>query len=389
MTRWTADDIPPSPDAAPSSPAPLRPRLRDRPRARPPRRPRHPRRPRPRRAARPPGRHWRPSWPAYRTAATVEVGDLDLAEPGVGPRVRRRRGRPPARPAPARQQRRGHGHPAARDRRRLRDAARHEPPRAHGAHAAACCPLLARTGVGGAAPRAWSPCRATPTRRAGSTSTTSWASSRYKPWGAYAQSKLANLLFTFELQRRLDAAGLPVGAYAAHPGYSATNLLVGRPGHDAAARSAQWASELARPRPRPVGRDGRAAHALRRHRARPAPASYVGPRASTSGAATPGSSPRGDTARDESVAAALWDAQRGAHRAALRRRRLAADRPEAPRTTKGATGEVAPFRAWRVQDSNQGRRKPTDLQSAPIGRSGNPPSRPRTAPEGYIARRRG
>jgi NAD(P)-dependent dehydrogenase (short-subunit alcohol dehydrogenase family) len=41
---------------------------------------------------------------------------------------------------------------------------------------------------------------------------------------AYGQSKLANLLFTKELQRRLDAAGSNVKALAAHPGYSATNL---------------------------------------------------------------------------------------------------------------------------------------------------------------------
>jgi NAD(P)-dependent dehydrogenase (short-subunit alcohol dehydrogenase family) len=47
---------------------------------------------------------------------------------------------------------------------------------------------------------------------------------KYQPWVAYGQSKLANLLFTFELQHRLDAAGLPIGAYAAHPGFAATNL---------------------------------------------------------------------------------------------------------------------------------------------------------------------
>lgn len=46
----------------------------------------------------------------------------------------------------------------------------------------------------------------------------------YKPWRAYAQSKLANLLFTSELQRRLEAADLPVAAYAAHPGYADTGL---------------------------------------------------------------------------------------------------------------------------------------------------------------------
>ncbi|MBX7549486.1 oxidoreductase [Streptomyces sp. NPDC004232] len=47
---------------------------------------------------------------------------------------------------------------------------------------------------------------------------------RYTPTRAYAQSKLANLLFTLELQRRLAEAGSPVRALSAHPGYAATNL---------------------------------------------------------------------------------------------------------------------------------------------------------------------
>jgi NAD(P)-dependent dehydrogenase (short-subunit alcohol dehydrogenase family) len=51
-----------------------------------------------------------------------------------------------------------------------------------------------------------------------------WERRRYESWGAYGQSKLANLLFTSELQRRLTAAGSPVRAVAAHPGYAATNL---------------------------------------------------------------------------------------------------------------------------------------------------------------------
>ncbi|WP_367322169.1 oxidoreductase [Streptomyces sp. HUAS ZL42] len=46
----------------------------------------------------------------------------------------------------------------------------------------------------------------------------------YDPVRAYAQSKLANLLFTLELQRRLTESGSPVRALAAHPGWSATNL---------------------------------------------------------------------------------------------------------------------------------------------------------------------
>jgi NAD(P)-dependent dehydrogenase (short-subunit alcohol dehydrogenase family) len=51
-----------------------------------------------------------------------------------------------------------------------------------------------------------------------------WERRAYKANGAYGQSKLANLLFTSELQRRLVAAGSPVLATAAHPGYAATNL---------------------------------------------------------------------------------------------------------------------------------------------------------------------
>ncbi|WP_017603191.1 oxidoreductase [Nocardiopsis alkaliphila] len=46
----------------------------------------------------------------------------------------------------------------------------------------------------------------------------------YTPYRAYNQSKLANLLFTLELQRRLEEAGSPVLAVASHPGYAATNL---------------------------------------------------------------------------------------------------------------------------------------------------------------------
>lgn len=46
----------------------------------------------------------------------------------------------------------------------------------------------------------------------------------YPPVRAYGQSKLANLLFTYELQRRLAAAGQPTLAVAAHPGWTATNL---------------------------------------------------------------------------------------------------------------------------------------------------------------------
>jgi NAD(P)-dependent dehydrogenase (short-subunit alcohol dehydrogenase family) len=51
-----------------------------------------------------------------------------------------------------------------------------------------------------------------------------WKTRSYRPWLAYSQSKLANLLCPTELQRRLTAAGSPLRALAAHPGYSHTNL---------------------------------------------------------------------------------------------------------------------------------------------------------------------
>ncbi|KAA1427624.1 oxidoreductase [Nocardioides antri] len=47
---------------------------------------------------------------------------------------------------------------------------------------------------------------------------------RYLRWPVYGQSKLANLLFTGELERRLKAAELPVRALAAHPGFAGTHL---------------------------------------------------------------------------------------------------------------------------------------------------------------------
>jgi NAD(P)-dependent dehydrogenase (short-subunit alcohol dehydrogenase family) len=70
----------------------------------------------------------------------------------------------------------------------------------------------------------------------------------YFRWTAYGQSKLANLLFALELDRRLRAAGATVSSMAAHPGYAATNLqtaapplfdrLVGRLGNVIIAQSA-------------------------------------------------------------------------------------------------------------------------------------------------------
>ncbi len=56
------------------------------------------------------------------------------------------------------------------------------------------------------------------------------AERKYRSWPAYQQSKLANLLFTFELQRRSDAYGWGLMSNAAHPGFARTDLIPNGPG---------------------------------------------------------------------------------------------------------------------------------------------------------------
>ncbi len=56
----------------------------------------------------------------------------------------------------------------------------------------------------------------------------------YSPWAAYSQSKLANLMFALELQRRSDAHGWGLTSLAAHPGYARTDLITNGPGHGGA-----------------------------------------------------------------------------------------------------------------------------------------------------------
>ena len=72
---------------------------------------------------------------------------------------------------------------------------------------------------------------------------------RYRAWPAYGQSKLANLLFTGELQRRATAARLGLRAMAAHPGFALTNLQTAGPamrGADSTTRRSRLIATLTR-----------------------------------------------------------------------------------------------------------------------------------------------
>ena len=58
----------------------------------------------------------------------------------------------------------------------------------------------------------------------------------YNPSTSYSQSKLANIMFAFELDRRLKAANSPVASIPCHPGYSATNLQAAGVGMEGGSR---------------------------------------------------------------------------------------------------------------------------------------------------------
>ena len=74
---------------------------------------------------------------------------------------------------------------------------------------------------------------------------------RYRPVAAYAQTKLAMLMFAFELQRRSDAGGWGLMSNAAHPGYARTELIASGPGRGRLSSRiggvliAPWASQTA------------------------------------------------------------------------------------------------------------------------------------------------
>ncbi|MER6873574.1 oxidoreductase, partial [Amycolatopsis sp. NPDC000673] len=126
-----------------------------------------------------------------------------------------------------------------------------------------------------------------------------WERKPYRAVAAYGQSKLANLLFTAELQRRLTEVGSPVLATAAHPGTAATNLLkVETPVLSSLAKAgirlvAQNSEEGARP-------------TLYAALADVPGNSYAGPRGFLQNRGAPKLVGRSAKARDEEVARRLW-----------------------------------------------------------------------------------
>lgn len=129
---------------------------------------------------------------------------------------------------------------------------------------------------------------------------------RYSPAAGYGASKLANLLFTAELDRRLRAAGDPVISVAAHPGSTQSELL----GNSLRQRSALL-GRLARPINAVVTQPVRTG-VLPQLAAATSPqvrgGDYIGPRGPFEVAGRPGPARRSGAARDADLARRLWDA---------------------------------------------------------------------------------
>ncbi len=124
------------------------------------------------------------------------------------------------------------------------------------------------------------------------------SSRTYHRWQTYAESKLANLLFMKELDRRATTAGVPVVSVAAHPGYTSTNLtrtggfavhrisgFIGQPAHAGA-----WPSLRAATDPTLSGGEYLGPSGFRQLRGRPRPVGMT------------------RLARDPALAADLWSA---------------------------------------------------------------------------------
>ena len=129
---------------------------------------------------------------------------------------------------------------------------------------------------------------------------------RYRKWVAYGESKLANLLFMRELDRRARAAGLSLTSVAAHPGYASTHLQTSGPqlgGESLSSRVMAAATPLLGQPPR-MG-------ALPSLYAATYPGlpggTYVGPSRWMEMRGTPKIVAMSRAARDEQAAARLWE----------------------------------------------------------------------------------
>jgi NAD(P)-dependent dehydrogenase (short-subunit alcohol dehydrogenase family) len=133
------------------------------------------------------------------------------------------------------------------------------------------------------------------------------ADKKYNAWLAYGQSKLANLLFAHELQRRSDGAGWGLLSAAAHPGSSRTNLQIAGPqlGRDKPA-SGLVGRFMESPRLSQTAERGAEPEIFAATWASVSGGDYVGPTGAFGLTGPPGRAKQSRRALDLSVASRLW-----------------------------------------------------------------------------------
>jgi NAD(P)-dependent dehydrogenase (short-subunit alcohol dehydrogenase family) len=129
----------------------------------------------------------------------------------------------------------------------------------------------------------------------------------YKPWKAYAQSKLAMLMFALELQRQSDANGWGITSLAAHPGWARTDLFDNGPN-----TAGQWSwqrcmTALAQPLLSHSAADGALPILYAATAPEAQPGVMYGPAGFSEMKGPPAPSKIAPQALDESMAAALWE----------------------------------------------------------------------------------
>ena len=126
---------------------------------------------------------------------------------------------------------------------------------------------------------------------------------RYSPAPTYGNSKLANLLFAFELQRRASLAGVSLTSTAAHPGVASTNLVTSEQGLGAIPGVKQLAPLFLKL----VFQSPKAGAEPTLYAATAAdPGSYTGPQSLRESRGKPGPARTSALARDEVLAGKLW-----------------------------------------------------------------------------------
>ncbi len=126
----------------------------------------------------------------------------------------------------------------------------------------------------------------------------------YNPNVTYGRSKLANLLFALELQRRATASGSQLTSTAAHPGVSGTNLIASRDGLGSIpviGTLSQWGVRLFFPSP------DKGAEAILFAATDAAPGSYSGPTGFREVRGPVGEARQSTLAQDATLAALLWE----------------------------------------------------------------------------------